>query len=125
MPERRNEHRSKRDNRFERNIRRCIQHWADTKIDNAIAQLLQALLTGNIVQREHDSRMFCRKLLHGSRQYIMNGGFPCRYREPALLDVVAAGFKNFVPTGESPDKRPPPLILKMALGQDFYFLPPS
>src|SRR5262245_22467311 len=96
MPESSNQHGIERDDGFECDIGRRIEHRPYTEIDGALSQLLQALLARHIIQRERYTRVIRRELLHGSRQDILNRRLSCSDCQLALLDIVSARFKVFV-----------------------------
>src|SRR5436309_802294 len=101
MTECRDQHGIESDYGIEHDVGGRVENRTDTEIHKPIAQLLQSLLAGNVVQRESNTSMLCRKLLHGARQHVVDRRLAGGDREPPLFDVTAPRFKILVERSES------------------------
>jgi len=73
------------------------------------------LLARDVVQGKSNARVLGRKLLYGSRQYILDGGLSGRDRQAAMFDIVSPGFEVFIQRREPFDKRLSQLIQNFPL----------
>src|SRR2546426_11170334 len=117
MTERGDKHRIESDYGIEHDVGGRVENRTDTEIHEPVAQLLQSLLAGNVVECQRNALMVRGKSLHGPWQDVVDRRLARSDCEPSLLDVAAARFKILVERCESIQQRARQFVQKFTLGR--------
>src|SRR5438128_2367149 len=115
MTERGDQYRIEIDYGIEQDIGGRVENRTDTEIHEPVAQLLQSLLAGNVVECERNALMVRGKSLYGPWQDVVNRRFAGRDRQTPLLDIAAPRFKILVERRESLHERASQFIQEFTL----------